>query len=112
MLSRHDAAVYNIRRYSRPGAARLLHAAGFRVLYLGYWNTALFPIMVITRKLLPTRRGSNSDVAVYPALIEVFCRAVIGCERALLRRGVRLPFGGSLIAAAAKDPRRSESTHA
>jgi SAM-dependent methyltransferase len=29
MLSRHDAAVYNVRRYTRPGIARLLRGAGF-----------------------------------------------------------------------------------
>jgi len=30
LLSRHDAAVYNVRRYTRRGAAALLRAAGFR----------------------------------------------------------------------------------
>jgi hypothetical protein len=30
------------------------------------------------------------------------CRAATGFERALLRRGMRFPFGGSLIAVAAK----------
>src|SRR3954468_22167661 len=101
MLSRHDAAVYNIRRYTRRGLRRLLAAAGFRVLYIGYWNAFLFPLMVITRKLLPPRGDASSDVALYPAPIETFCRGVTALERALLRRGVRLPFGGSLIAVAA-----------
>lgn len=103
MLSRHDAAVYNIRRYTRGELVRLLRPAGFRVLYLSYWNAVLFPIMVITRKLLPALAGGSSDVTLYPGPIEAFCRAVTGFERALLRRGVRLPFGGSLIAVAARD---------
>ena len=101
MLSRHDAAVYNIRRYTRSGVVRLLQAAGFRVLYLSYWNTILFPMMVLTRKLLPARRA-NSDVGVYPPIIEAFCRLITGIERVLLRSGARLPFGGSLIALAVK----------
>jgi SAM-dependent methyltransferase len=104
MLSRHDTAVYNSRRYTRRGLRRLLAAAGFHVLYIGYWNAFLFPLMVITRKLLPARGDASSDVALYPAPIETFCRGVTALERALLRRGVRLPFGGSLIAVAAAEP--------
>ena len=101
MLSRHDAAVYNVRRYTRRGAARLLRDAGFRLLYASYWNAVLFPLMVITRKLLPSR-GIASDVKLYPAPIEALCRAATAFERALLKGGLRFPFGGSLIAIAGK----------
>ena len=101
MLSRHDAAVYNVRRYTRRGAARLLRDAGFRPLYASYWNAVLFPLMVITRKLLPSRRIA-SDVKLYPAPIEALCRAATAFERALLKGGLRFPFGGSLIAIAGK----------
>ena len=101
MLSRHDAAVYNVRRYTRGRIARLLRSAGFRPLYASYWNFVLFPIMVITRKLLPGV-GDASDVKSYPAPIEALCRAATGFERALLKRGLRFPFGGSLIAIAGK----------
>jgi SAM-dependent methyltransferase len=104
MLSRHDAAVYNVRRYTHRDLARLLRRAGFRVLYLSYWNAVLFPIMLMTRKLLPALGGASSDVTLYPRPVEAFCRAVTGIEHGLLRRGVRLPFGGSLIVVAAKDP--------
>jgi SAM-dependent methyltransferase len=103
MLSRHDAAVYNVRRYTRRGLARLLRAAGFRLVFASYWNIVLFPIMVLTRKLLPQTGEQTSDVRLYPAPVEAFCRTATGLERALLRCGVRLPFGGSLIAVAAKD---------
>ena len=102
MLSRHDAAVYNVRRYTRSGIARLLRGTGFRLLYASYWNFVLFPVMVITRKLLPARADGASDVRPYPAPIEALCRAVTGFERALLKGGLRLPFGGSLIAIAGK----------
>jgi SAM-dependent methyltransferase len=101
MLSRHDAAVYNVRRYTRRDAARLLRDAGFRLLYASYWNALLFPLMVITRKLLPSR-GVASDVKLYPAPAETLCRAATAFERALLKGGLRFPFGGSLIAIAGK----------
>jgi len=101
MLSRHDAAVYNARRYGRRGVVALLRAAGFRPLFVGYWNTLLFPLMVVTRKLLPA--GRSSDVKTYPRPVELLCRAATALERSLLRRGVALPFGGSILALAAKE---------
>ena len=104
MLSRHDAAVYNVRRYTRGRIARLPRGAGFRPLYASYWNFLLFPIMVITRKLLPGGGDNASDVKAYSAPIEALCRAATGFERALLKRGWRFPFGGSLIAIAGKSP--------
>jgi SAM-dependent methyltransferase len=102
MLSRHDAAVYNVRRYTRHGIVRLLRAAGFRLLFASYWNIVLFPIMVVSRKLVPHGKRAASDVRLYPAPAEALGRAATGFERALLRRGMRFPFGGSLIAVAAK----------
>jgi SAM-dependent methyltransferase len=102
MLSRHDAAVYNVRRYTRRRVARLLQAAGFRLLFASYWNIVLFPIMVLTRKLVPQGTRATSDVRLYPAPVEALCRAATGVERVLLRCGMRFPFGGSLIAVAAK----------
>lgn len=102
MLSRHDAAVYNVRRYTRRRVARLLHAAGFRLLFASYWNIVLFPIMVLNRKLMPQGARVTSDVRLYPAPIEALGRAATGFERTLLRCGLRFPFGGSLIAVAAK----------
>ena len=101
MLSHHDAAVYNIRRYTRRSAARLLRDAGFRVLYASYWNIVLFPLMVIARKLLPSRNAA-SDVRSYAAPIEALGRAATGLERLFLQAGWRFPFGGSLIAVAGK----------
>jgi hypothetical protein len=52
---------------------------------------------------LPKGRGAVSDVHLYPAPVEALCRAATGVERAFLRCGLRLPFGGSVIAVGAKD---------
>jgi SAM-dependent methyltransferase len=102
MMSRHDLAVSNVRRYTRSGITRLLQAAGFRVVFAGYWNMLLFPLMVLTRKLLPGDGAGSSDVKPYPAPVEAMCRAATAVERVLLRSGARLPFGGSVIAVATK----------
>jgi len=104
-MSRHDAAVYNVRRYTKTGVVSLLHAAGFRPLFASYWNMLLFPLMVLTRKLLP---GGSSDVTPQPAWADAIGRAATGLERILIRAGIALPFGGSVLAVAAK----IESFHA
>jgi hypothetical protein len=70
--------------------------------YITYWNTLLLPLMVIARKLVPRDRGVVSDVKLYPHSVELLCRAATTVETALLRRGVRLPFGGSILAIAVK----------
>jgi len=67
LMSRHDAAVYNARRYTRGAVIRLLRAAGFRPIFTSYWNMILFPLMVATRKLLPAT-GSGSDVKLHSSV--------------------------------------------
>jgi hypothetical protein len=64
----------------------------------------LFPLMVAARKLLPGV-ASRSDVTLQPAIVDVACRAATAIERGLLRAGIRLPFGGSVLAVAAKAER-------
>jgi SAM-dependent methyltransferase len=100
LMSRHDAAVYNVRRYSRKQVIGLLRTAGFRPIFAGYWNVVLFPLMVMTRKLLPS--SSGSDVKLQSGIVEAMCRGATALERALMRGGVRFPFGGSVIAVATK----------
>lgn len=102
MLSAHDSAVSNVRRYTATGLRRLLKAAEFRPVYISYWNALLLPLMVIARKLAPQNRGVVSDVKLYPRSVEMLCRAATTLEAAILRRGVRLPFGGSILAVAVK----------
>jgi len=100
LLSAHDVQVHNARRFTRPQVRAMLHAAGFPEARIGYWNMALFPLMVLRRKLLPSADGS--DVQLYPAPVEALFRAVLALERWIMRLGVNLPFGGSLMAVAIK----------
>jgi SAM-dependent methyltransferase len=100
LMSHHDTAVYNVRRYTKGEVATLLHRAGFRPIFAGYWNTVLFPLMVATRKLLPADAGS--DVKLQPGWVEALCRAATSVERGLMLTGLRFPFGGSVLAVARK----------
>jgi SAM-dependent methyltransferase len=103
MLSGHDTAVHNARRYTPARLARLLKATGFHLIYSTYWNSLLFPFMVISRKLFsPERMRAASGVTLHSLPVEAVGRAATALETILLRAGLRFPFGGSVLAIAAK----------
>ncbi|HTI87739.1 MAG TPA: methyltransferase domain-containing protein [Alphaproteobacteria bacterium] len=99
MLSSHDTRVHNVRRYTRREVVDMLGRAGFARVWASYWNTLLFPMMVLKRKLLG---GEASDVHPFPAPVEFLFRSVLAIERAVLALGLRFPFGGSILAVAVK----------
>ncbi|HEV2265499.1 MAG TPA: class I SAM-dependent methyltransferase [Stellaceae bacterium] len=94
LYSAHDRAVDNARRFHRREVTRLLAAAGFGRVRATYWNTLLFPLMV-ARRLLP---ADGSGVGLLPAPFEWLFDATARFESTLLRSGLRLPFGGSILA--------------
>lgn len=99
LLSTHDARVDNVRRYTRPEVMALLREAGFASVWATYWNTFLFPVMVLKRKLL---KDEESDVRPFPVPLEYLFRSALALERGLIRLGLRFPFGGSIFAVAVK----------
>jgi SAM-dependent methyltransferase len=104
MLSGHDAAVHNTRRYTSAKLTHLLKTSGFRLIYSTYWNSLLFPFMVISRKLFSLNSmRATSGVTLHPFPVEMVGRAATTLETFCLRMGLRFPFGGSIIAIAAKE---------
>jgi len=101
MLSRHDKAVHNTRRFSAGPVKALLARHGFVAIRTTYWNTLLFPLMMLSR-LLPGRGDAKSDVMEYPRWLDATFSGALAVERLLLKLGVRLPFGGSLLVTAQK----------
>lgn len=101
MISAHDRQVANARRYSKAGLERLLRESGFGAIRLQYWNSLLFPLMLAHR--ITSRRGpQKSDVVAFPKLLDLLFTSVLGAERYLAKAGIRLPFGGSIVAQAEK----------
>ncbi|MDE2167010.1 MAG: class I SAM-dependent methyltransferase [Alphaproteobacteria bacterium] len=95
LYSAHDRAVDNVRRFGRGEVVRLLAGAGFAGIRATHWNALLFPLMLV-RRLLP---GGSSEVGLLPAPVEQLFGAAAAFESGLLRSGLRLPFGGSILAA-------------
>jgi SAM-dependent methyltransferase len=94
MLSGHDIAVSNVRRFTCSGLRPLLETAGFVIEADGYWNSLLFPLMLAHRFLSKSR--AESDVRPFPAWQERLFNAVLGVEAAMRRSGIALRFGGSV----------------
>ncbi len=101
MRSTHDAAVHGARRYTRGGTLEMLREAGFASVRAGYWNTVLFPLMAARRRLFPGSGGS--DVQEYPLVLELLFGAATGVEHLMIRTGIPMPFGGSVLAVARKN---------
>jgi SAM-dependent methyltransferase len=101
LLSAHDRRVHNIRRFTRRQARSLLTRHGFGVQRSSYWNTLLFPLMVLHR--LTERDEAESDVRDYPRWLDALFSAALAAERAVITGGFNLPFGGSLIIVATRN---------
>jgi SAM-dependent methyltransferase len=94
LRSYHDEATDTKHRFTAGELIPLLRYSGFATLFVTYWNTLLFPVAVLKRKLFPSRA---SDVRFYPPLVDAVFGAVLELEAVPLRRGIRLPFGLSLL---------------
>lgn len=106
LYSAHDRRVHTRERYGRALVRERLGRAGFAVAEVLHWNSLLFPLMVVQRKLL-SRGGEaggddRSDVAAYPPPVEAMFRGVTAAERGLIGLGLRFPLGGSIAAVAVK----------
>ena len=101
LASFHDRQVHNARRFERAGLKALLRAAGFARIRMTYWNSLLFPAMVLRRKVLAVR-SEHSDVEDFSGAADKVFGMIMAVERTGLRLGMRYPFGGSLLAVATK----------
>ena len=95
MLSYHDRAVGQVRRYTRSEAIALFQRHGFIIRYCTYWNTLLFPLMVLQRKVLGSE--GRSDVRPIPGSVNNAFKFCLRIERWFTQRALPLPFGGSIL---------------
>ena len=108
MWSTHDELFKHKRRYNRRLLAARLEPAGFKVIYVSSFVTALFPLMMAARLFARNPAASESTgaaiqahVGMSPAVNWIFDK-VMRVDELALRLGMVLPFGGSLLAVAVK----------
>lgn len=102
LLSYHDRAVGQSRRFNVHQVRELLAECRLRTVRSTYWNTLLFPLMVLRRKVFFVHRGT-SDVRAVPAPLNALCAGLVGFERRLIGSGLSLPFGGSVLCVARRE---------
>ncbi|MNT93062.1 hypothetical protein D3C72_2344500 [compost metagenome] len=79
-------------------------AAGFRLRRVTSFVSFLLPLMLASRfaqKLRPTTYDPSAEFKLSPTLDRAF-ETILNLEQALIRRGLRFPAGGSLLAVAEK----------
>ena len=101
LFSRADRDARHFRRYTMRELKEKIGEAGFRVTDMFSFVSLLFPIMMISR-LIRHKKDSILNELKPHALVNRAFKRVLDSERVLIRRGIRLPFGGSLFLIAHK----------
>ena len=100
LWSETDVAACHVRRYARRELRKKLDAAGFEVLRMTSFVMLLLPAMLLARH---RRRDGMAEVEAeldLPEAMNAIGYAALRLEALLIRHGVDLPVGGSLLAIA------------
>lgn len=97
LLSSHDIAVHQNKRYSKGQIVELIRAAGFDRCDATYWNTVLFPIAMLVRLMRRGKSENESDLADYrPGWVSGVLEKLLAVERKLFM-AIPAPFGLSVF---------------
>lgn len=106
MWSYLDEIACHKRRYSKKELFYKLKKSGFDLIYCSSFVFSLFPIMLISRWLKRSNRenykSSLQELKINKYLNKLF-ELILRFDEFLIFWGVRLPFGGSLIAVVIKN---------
>ncbi len=103
LWSTRDEYAHHVRRYGRRELLRKMRAAGFARVWATSFVTFLLPLMALSRlwQRAPRHFKASSELQVGRAYNRAL-GAVMALERGLIRAGLSLPAGGSLLAVADK----------
>jgi len=103
LWSYKDDFAHHKRRYSRKELLKKVSQAGFNVVTVTSFVSLLLPLMYLSRlwERAPTQFEPQRELDISTRLNRIF-DAVMRCEIALIRWGVSLPVGGSLLLVAKK----------
>ena len=97
-----DEAGFHKRRYERSELAHIVETAGFRILRLTSFVSLLLPVLWLSRLRVSSTEAALTELRV-GRLSNAVCGAAMTLERWLIRSGVSLPMGGSLLLIAVRD---------
>lgn len=97
LWSRHDELNHHQRRYTRAQLCQVVQQGGYQIHYVSFFNTILFPIVLILRILNKAlRRQEGDDLTMPSRWINQILTQIFAFERQFLPR-FRFPFGVSLL---------------
>jgi len=103
LWSRQDEFACHVRRYSRHELVEKVQRAGFRVIAVTSFVSLLLPLMIVSRffrrNKVPTELTGEFKLG---KLTNGILLQIMALERLIIRGGVRLPMGGSLMLTARK----------
>lgn len=100
LWSEHDERNRHRRRYTRGRLVAAARDAGWRPLWSSYFNSLLLPAAIAARALervRPREPGGPSEFERTPAALDSLLEQPLRLEAALVKRGVRLPAGLSVL---------------
>jgi SAM-dependent methyltransferase len=104
LWSEQDEIAHHVRRYSRKELLSRVHEAGFEVLRVTSFVSLLLPLMLLSRKRrkrTSVRDDPFQEFHLAPWL-DSLLYGVMCVEAAIIKIGVSLPLGGSLLLVARK----------
>ena len=102
LWSEHDVIHHHKRRYSKSKLREKLDSSGFRIKYISYFNTLLFPFALVERIGQKIFFPSNPEILELPNNKINFLLEKIFSLEAIFMNKISLPFGLSLVAIAEK----------
>ncbi len=100
LWSKNDVAYHHQRRYSKQQIKKLIESKDFRIAFMSFFNTVLFPVFVIFTLLskFSGQRSGSTVLKPVPKIINSLLAGIMQFERWLIiKAGMRLPFGSSII---------------
>ncbi|TWD81979.1 2-polyprenyl-3-methyl-5-hydroxy-6-metoxy-1,4-benzoquinol methylase [Kribbella amoyensis] len=99
LWSKADVAAHHVKRYTRRELIGELQDAGFEVLRVTSFVSLLLPAMMASRLVKRDAADVEGELDM-AAPLNTACYQVMRAEGALIRAGLNLPAGGSLLAVA------------
>jgi len=99
LWSGHDVSQRHVRRYTARELRDKAVAAGLEVIRMTSFVTLLMPLMLLSRLMRRRAREDYESLAELkvPAWLNLPLERALDLERALIRAGLSLPAGGSLL---------------
>lgn len=103
LWSEADTYACHVRRYTRQELESKVEQSGLKVKYVTSFVTFLVPLMWLSRK--KTKPGKYDPMQEFkiPSWLNSALEAAMNFELFLLKSGIRLPVGGSLLLVASKE---------